>query len=143
MIDGFALYREIEDTGEVLERHLIRIPLLLVMAIFYRRPAESVRFLSSYDPVTRLLNRRQFARLLGQQLTTRTPVDRRKALLSLDLDGFKLINETLGPVVRDQLLKAAARLKQCCGRPTRSPGWDPTSFPSCSRTSPIPTWRDA
>ncbi|HXF92476.1 MAG TPA: EAL domain-containing protein [Nitrospiraceae bacterium] len=113
-IYGFALYREIEDTGEVLERHLIRIPLLLVMAIFYRRTAESVRLLTYYDPVTGLPNRRQFVRLLGQQLTNGAPVDHRKALLFLDLDGFKLINDTLGHVVGDQLLKAvAARLKQC------------------------------
>ncbi len=113
-IYGFALYREIEDTGEVLERHLVRIPLLLIMAIFYRRTAESVRLLTYYDPVTGLPNRRQFVRLLGQQLTAGASADHRKALLFLDLDGFKLINDTLGHVVGDQLLKAvAARLKQC------------------------------
>src|SRR6058998_132584 len=58
-IYGWALYKEIEDTGVVLEHHLIRIPLLLIMAIFYRRTADSLRLLTYYDPVTGLPNRRQ------------------------------------------------------------------------------------
>src|SRR5438093_472786 len=40
-IYGWALYKEIDESGVVLEHHLIRIPLLLIMAIFYRRTAAS------------------------------------------------------------------------------------------------------
>ncbi len=117
-IYGWALYREIDDTGLVLEHHLIRIPLLLVMAVFYRRTAESVQLLAYYDSLTGLPNRRQFVRLIGQECGGRRSAGRPKALMVLNLDSFKLINDTLGHVVGDQLLKAvASRLKDCL-RPT-------------------------
>jgi diguanylate cyclase (GGDEF)-like protein len=112
-IYGWALYRELEGAGAVLVRHLIRIPLLLVMAIFYLRTAQSVRTLANYDSVTGLPNRRQFLRLLMQNLAPgRTGAQ--QALLYIDVDGFKRINDTLGHIVGDQLLKAVAdRIKQC------------------------------
>ncbi len=117
-IYGWALYKEIDDTGHVLEHHLIRIPLLLVMAVFYRRTAESVQLLSNYDPLTGLPNRRQFVRMIGQQCGGHRSAERGRALLVLNLNSFKLINDTLGHVVGDQLLKAvASRLKECL-RPT-------------------------
>lgn len=112
-IYGWVLYREIDDAGVVLERHLLRVPLLLVMAIFYRRMAESVRLLTNYDPATGLPNRRHLLRLLANRpdpSLSKAP----KSLLYLDLDGFRLINETLGHVASDQLLKAVSdRIKQC------------------------------
>ena len=112
-IYGWTLYRELEETGVVLVRHLIRIPLLLIMAIFYRRAAESVRLLANYDPVTGLPNHRQFLRLLAQGLATGR-AGAQQALLCIDVDGFKRINDTLGHVVGDQLLKVVAeRVKQC------------------------------
>jgi diguanylate cyclase (GGDEF)-like protein len=112
-IYGWTLYKEIDNAGVLSERHLLRIPLLLIMAIFYRRMAESVQLLTHYDPVTGLPNRRQLLRLLAGRLGPgRT--DLPKALLYIDLDGFKRINETLGQVVGDQLLKVVAdRIKQC------------------------------
>lgn len=113
-IYGWALYEEIDRTGVVSEHHLIRIPLLLVMGIFYRRTADSLRLLAYFDPVTGLPNRRQFVRLLNQQFEGDASAGRHKAVLVLDLDGFKLINGTLGHVVGDQLLQAvASRLKEC------------------------------
>lgn len=113
-IYGWALYRELEDTGVVLVRHLIRIPLLLIMAIFYRRAAESVRLLANYDPVTGLPNRRQFLRLLTQGPSPGRAAGAQQALLYLDVDGFKQVNDTFGHVVGDQLLTVVAeRVKQC------------------------------
>ena len=112
-IYGWVLFREIDDTGIVLERHLLRVPLLLIMAIFYRRMADSVRLLTNYDPATGLPNRRHLLRLLSHRHSpdlSKVP----KALLYIDLDGFRLVNETLGHVASDQLLKAVAdRVKHC------------------------------
>ena len=112
-IYGWALFREIEDTGLLLERHLLRLPLLLVMAIFYRRMADSVRLLTNYDPATGLPNRRHLLRILSDRHgvdLSRVP----KSLLYINLDGFRLVNETLGHVASDQLLRAVAdRVKQC------------------------------
>jgi diguanylate cyclase (GGDEF)-like protein len=112
-IYGWVLFREIGDTGVVLERHLLRVPLLLVMAIFYRRMAESVRLLTNYDPATGLPNRRHLLRVLAHR-PSRGRSEALKSLLYLDLDGFRLINETLGHIASDQLLKAVSdRIKQC------------------------------
>jgi len=112
-IYGWVLFREIDDTGIVLERHLLRVPLLLIMAIFYRRMADSVRLLTNYDPPTGLPNRRHLLRLLSHRHSpglSKLP----KSLLYIDLDGFRLVNETLGHVASDQLLQAvASRMKQC------------------------------
>ena len=112
-IYGWVLFREIDDTGIVLERHLLRVPLLLIMAIFYRRMADSVRLLTNYDPPTGLLNRRHLLRLLSHRHNSglsKLP----KSLLYIDLDGFRLVNETLGHVASDQLLQAVAhRMKNC------------------------------
>lgn len=111
VIYGWALYQEIEDTGVVLVQHLIRIPLLLIMAIFYRSTAETVRFVANYDSVTGLPNRRQLLRLLSDGGPAGGA---RHALLYIYLDGFKRVNDTLGHVVGDQLLTVVVgRIKRC------------------------------
>jgi diguanylate cyclase (GGDEF)-like protein len=112
-IYGWALYREIEDSGVVLVRHLIRIPLLLVMAIFYRKTVESVHLLANYDPVTGLPNHRRLLNLLQEDVAAGRDGGQR-VLLCIGLDGSKRVNDTLGHVVADQLLMAVAkRIKQC------------------------------
>jgi len=111
---GISLYREIGETGLPLENHLLRVPLLLIMAIFYGRTVDSARNLTDYDSVTGLPNRRQFLRLVAKGLAGARRTKRQIAVLLLDLDGFKLINETLGHAVGDQLLKeVATRLTDC------------------------------
>ena len=105
---GLVLYREVQTTGALQEQHLLRIPLLLIMAIFYGRTVESLRTLSEFDPLTGLPNRKTFQSManevLGRARKTRGIV----AVFFLNLDGFKLINDTLGRKVGDQLLAAVA-----------------------------------
>jgi len=67
-----------------------------------------------HDALTDLPNRKMFHECLHQSLERASSNQELVALLFLDLDGFKSINDTLGHNVGDLLLKAvASRLKQC------------------------------
>lgn len=75
---------------------------------------EQVHQLAFYDPLTRLPNRRLLNDRLSQTLATSRRSGCYGALMFLDLDNFKLLNDTHGHVVGDMLLIVAAdRLRSC------------------------------
>lgn len=59
---------------------------------------------ASHDGLTGLCNRREFEKRLGALLTSADP-QRRHAMLYLDLDQFKLVNDTCGHTAGDELLR--------------------------------------
>ncbi len=69
---------------------------------------------AQYDPLTRLPNRTLLGDRLHQLTLDADRKGRSVAVLLLDLDEFKLINDTLGHGAGDQLLtEVAARLREC------------------------------
>ncbi|HEY0125389.1 MAG TPA: EAL domain-containing protein [Rhizobium sp.] len=71
--------------------------------------------LAHYDTLTELPNRNSFYQELDQRLIT---PGNRACLLFIDLDGFKLVNDTRGHYVGDALLKQVAdRLRTLCNMP--------------------------
>ncbi len=106
---GLFLYQEFQETGNLLEHHLLRIPLLVVMAVFYGRTVESLRTLSEYDPLTGLPNRPTFVSMVADAMALARRHHDSVAVFFLNLDGFKLINDTLGRRVGDQLLLEVSR----------------------------------
>ncbi|CEN56238.1 Diguanylate cyclase/phosphodiesterase with PAS/PAC sensor(S) (fragment) [Candidatus Methylopumilus turicensis] len=73
--------------------------------------ADKISNLAFYDPLTQLPNRRLFLDRLGHELVANNRDVRRGALLFIDLDHFKNLNDTLGHMVGDLLLQqVAARL---------------------------------
>lgn len=80
-----------------------------------RKLAEGrVQFLAYFDALTGLPNRALMNDRLGQALAHARRRSEKVAVMSLDLDRFKLINDSLGHSVGDLLLKEVAeRLKGC------------------------------
>ena len=76
--------------------------------------AERVEYIAYHDELTTLPNRSLFSKLLGQSINLANRYKRQLAVLFIDLDGFKYVNDTLGHEAGDQLLReVAARLKAC------------------------------
>ncbi|GJG85764.1 hypothetical protein tb265_09450 [Gemmatimonadetes bacterium T265] len=75
-----------------------------------KRAEQALRELSTQDELTGLLNRRGFRPLVEQSLKVSRRSGQRNALLYLDLDGFKPINDTYGHAAGDAALQAVARL---------------------------------
>ena len=69
---------------------------------------EKIHHLAYFDSLTGLSNRRFFTESIGQALELARRHQRLMAILFLDLDNFKRINDTLGHTVGDLLLKAVA-----------------------------------
>ena len=75
---------------------------------------EHLNHLAKYDHLTGLANRTLFREFLNASLARCERRNRGSAVLFLDLDHFKQINDTLGHDVGDELLASVAeRLKQC------------------------------
>ncbi|MBV6289066.1 EAL domain-containing protein [Pseudomonas sp. MAFF 301350] len=77
---------------------------------------QQLEFQAVTDPLTGLLNRRGFYQAAESTLVRSEHSDKAQALLYLDLDGFKRINDSLGHAVGDRVLHwVAEQLKECLG----------------------------
>jgi diguanylate cyclase (GGDEF)-like protein/PAS domain S-box-containing protein len=78
---------------------------------------EQLRHQAFHDPLSGLPNRALFMDRLEHTLTRANRRGRRVAVLFMDLDNFKVINDSLGHEVGDQLLLAVAERLEACLRP--------------------------
>lgn len=75
---------------------------------------EKIEDLAFYDPLTRLPNRRLLVDRLTHAIASSVRSGQEGSLLFLDLDNFKILNDTLGHDMGDILLQqVATRLKSC------------------------------
>ena len=79
-----------------------------------KRVEQSIRHMAHHDALTGLPNRALFRDRLTHAMAQADRYHQKLAVMFLDLDRFKAINDTLGHNVGDQLLKIAAeRLRSC------------------------------
>ena len=81
-----------------------------------KQAEETVHYQTYHDLLTGLPNRAKFRDHLGRALAQAKRRDHALSVMILDLDNFKIINDSLGHGVGDELLiHMAGRLRQCLG----------------------------
>lgn len=121
-----ALHSNASDTheqqlsdGQVIEVTERRTPDGGVVIVYQdvtdlKQASAEIEQLAYFDPLTRLPNRRLLMDRLQQAMTACVRSGRYGALLYMDLDNFKSLNDTQGHNVGDQLLQEVAqRLTEC------------------------------
>ncbi|HXE37429.1 MAG TPA: diguanylate cyclase [Azonexus sp.] len=115
MADGSV--RDMESHGSVIkdkEGHVVRVVVVSHDITERKRLQEQVRQMAFHDSLTQLPNRRLFCDRLSQAITASSRSKLFGALMFLDLDNFKLLNDTYGHDAGDSLLiEVADRLKRC------------------------------
>ena len=98
-----------DSRGQVIQR------VAIAADITARKQAEDIIWRqANHNLLTDLPNRRRFHELLRRDLALATATDRAVAILLVDLDRFKEVNDTLGHATGDRLLlEAASRIKSC------------------------------
>jgi diguanylate cyclase (GGDEF)-like protein/PAS domain S-box-containing protein len=74
-----------------------------------RRAEGQIQFLAHHDPLTGLANRASFTQRLDQELKLAQATKRKLAVLCLDLDRFKEVNDLFGHAAGDAMLITVAR----------------------------------
>jgi diguanylate cyclase len=98
----YRAYADIASHIWNMQKSLISIGMILVML---EEQVSSNEWLALHDELTGLPNRRLFADRLGTAIERADRVRSRLALLILDLNGFKIINDTMGHQAGDQVLR--------------------------------------
>lgn len=110
----FALYSPDCGSPDTKLNELIGIAAHLAgIAIERRQTEERVRFLATHDGLTGLLNRGSMELAFEATLANAIEAGDHLALAFLDLDNFKLVNDTYGHATGDALLQVIAKRLEC------------------------------
>ncbi|WP_206110559.1 putative bifunctional diguanylate cyclase/phosphodiesterase [Pannonibacter phragmitetus] len=112
VLGTFAIYKQTPGVpGPVEDRLIADTARIAAIAIERKRAEEKIRFLAHHDPLTSLPNRSQLESFIDAALARVHLPDERVAVVFVDLDNFKTVNDSLGHAAGDRLLLSiAARL---------------------------------
>ncbi len=116
-----ALSEAPRDFSRIDMSFLRSIANMLTSAIERKRAEQDIEHLALHDPLTGLPNRELFRNHLYQELARLRRGRGMLALLLLDLDHFKDVNDTLGHPIGDRLLETVARRLRDCVREVDAP----------------------
>jgi diguanylate cyclase (GGDEF)-like protein len=126
---GASLVVGLSDGGSDVARAVVLTGLLTATAIMcalqarnHDRQREALKVISRTDPLTGVLNRRGFEERLSACLRTAERSGEPVALLLLDLDSFKPVNDRDGHAAGDALLQWVATRIESCLRPADGVG---------------------
>jgi len=99
-------------------RALAKIGKLTIKKLVLEEKVECLEKLSGIDPLTQILNRRRIE-ILGKRLWQRKAMDKEAiAVLMIDIDNFKLINDEYGHIIGDKYLREVANTLSANIRPS-------------------------
>lgn len=98
------------------EKQADRYVLLMRDITSHRRDEQRIRFHACHDSLTRLANRRTVMESLADSIVRAERNGERLAVLYLDVNRFKDINDSFGHGVGDELLRQVARRLKACVR---------------------------
>jgi len=85
-----------------------------------RELAHQLSYQATHDPLTGLINRRELEARLHRSLMSSEERNPHDVLCYIDLDQFKVVNDTCGHIAGDELLRQLTRLLQSKARPEDS-----------------------
>src|SRR5690606_58678 len=92
------------------ENHIIGSVLVFRDVSASHSMARQLTWQATHDALTSLANRREFARCLSELVDTADKEDREHGILYMDLDQFKVVNDTCGHLAGDELLRQLSAL---------------------------------
>ncbi|MBV8661462.1 MAG: EAL domain-containing protein, partial [Hyphomicrobiales bacterium] len=108
-LGAFALYSTVTRQPTAAEIELVGTAVRLAgLAIERKRAEDRIQHMARHDALTGLPNRAVLSDRLSQALLYSNRYDRWAAVVFVDLDNFKLINDSLGHKAGDELLKTVA-----------------------------------